>query len=451
MLFSSDPKYSESLLYAYFHEFHDELMRIKQLITSGEWTAGGVPEDEAPIPMPFRQDLIVLLERQSIDAAQRGGEHGAKVYRECQYLMAALADEFFLHLLDWDGKELWRTQLLELKMFNSQAAGQRVFENLETLLRKRDPITLELARIYLIVLALGFQGKYRDMDDAGSLGNFRRQLYFLITQRDPNTLSEHLHYDANMRLFPDTYAYTNRTGKEGRQWLPSMFKWYAAIVFTGIGFLISSFVLWHLLSSGVKLRAEEVVSKQIGWELPRHQPQPVPVPVRLEADTQTVEAPKIVDDTSVREIASLREELEQAEARAVKMEKDLDEARQVKQKHSFVFGDLSYAVGKAELAPGAEAGIDQLVEALRANPNSQVLMMGYTDSTGGAALNLKLSKQRADVLRSALIKKGIEPSRITTKGYGESMPVASNKTAEGRQKNRRVEVVFFSVNRTDEQ
>ncbi|MEK8020656.1 MAG: DotU family type IV/VI secretion system protein [Candidatus Parabeggiatoa sp.] len=247
MLFSSDR--SESLLYSYFHEFHSEIVRIKELILSKQWTVLNMTEDEQPTSMPFQQQLISLLERQSINAAQRGGEQGARMYREAQYLMVAYADEFFLHLLNWKGQEAWRgTQLLEVKMFNSQASGERVFDNLKILLKQRDPITLELARLYLIVLGLDFQGQYRNKDDAGQLQNYRRQLFFFITQRDPSELDDYLHYDTNKRLCPDAYAYTLKASKEKQRWLPSLYKWYILLIVIGIGLLISSSVLWHAAS-----------------------------------------------------------------------------------------------------------------------------------------------------------------------------------------------------------
>ena len=258
MLFSSDR--SESLLYSYFHEFHSEIVHIKELILLKQWTALNMSQDEQTTSMPFQQQLISLLERQSINAAQRGGEHGARMYREAQYLMVAYADEFFLHLLNWKGQEAWRgTQLLEVKMFNSQAAGERVFNNLEVLLKRRDPITLELARLYLIILALDFQGQYRNKDDAGQLQNYRRQLFFFITQRDPSELYDYLHYDTNKRLCPEAYAYTLEASKEKQRWLPSLYKWYILFIVIGIALFISSSVLWRSVSQDLDAITTKVI------------------------------------------------------------------------------------------------------------------------------------------------------------------------------------------------
>ena len=69
-----------------------------------------------------------------------------------------------------------------------------------------------------------------------------------------------------------------------------------------------------------------------------------------------------------------------------------------------------------------------------------MIAIGHTDSIGADAYNQKLSVRRAESVKSYLVSKGVEPNRIYTEGKGEKQPVASNKTADGRQKNRRVEI-----------
>jgi OOP family OmpA-OmpF porin len=69
-----------------------------------------------------------------------------------------------------------------------------------------------------------------------------------------------------------------------------------------------------------------------------------------------------------------------------------------------------------------------------------VIAIGHTDSIGSDAYNQKLSVRRAESVKAYLVSKGVEPNRIYTEGKGEKQPVASNKTADGRQKNRRVEI-----------
>ncbi len=68
---------------------------------------------------------------------------------------------------------------------------------------------------------------------------------------------------------------------------------------------------------------------------------------------------------------------------------------------------------------------------------------GHTDNTGSAATNKTLSKKRAEAARTYLVGKGVDPTRINAKGFGKDKPIADNKTAEGRSKNRRVEFLLF--------
>ena len=74
-------------------------------------------------------------------------------------------------------------------------------------------------------------------------------------------------------------------------------------------------------------------------------------------------------------------------------------------------------------------------------PQTQVQLDGYTDNTGDAAANKKLSLDRATAVKDLLVKGGIEESRMTTQGFGQDNPVASNDTEEGKAKNRRLELV----------
>lgn len=71
----------------------------------------------------------------------------------------------------------------------------------------------------------------------------------------------------------------------------------------------------------------------------------------------------------------------------------------------------------------------------------RVVVEGYTDSIGSDAYNMKLSERRAETVRDFMVSKGISPTRITTRGFGKANPIASNKTAEGRAENRRVEII----------
>jgi outer membrane protein OmpA-like peptidoglycan-associated protein len=107
-------------------------------------------------------------------------------------------------------------------------------------------------------------------------------------------------------------------------------------------------------------------------------------------------------------------------------------------------GDVLFASGKADIAPGAQRHIDKLAEFLNKNPNRNLLIEGHTDNTGGEDLNIKLSQQRAEAVRDLLIARGVSPQRITTRGYGPKYPLVSNDSAAGRQQNRRIDVLVLN-------
>ena len=105
-------------------------------------------------------------------------------------------------------------------------------------------------------------------------------------------------------------------------------------------------------------------------------------------------------------------------------------------------GDVLFSTGKADLQPGAMSTIERLALFMAEYPAKTVLIEGYTDDVGSENFNLGLSDRRAASVRNALLAAGVSPLRISTIGYGEARPIASNSTPEGRQMNRRVEIVI---------
>jgi outer membrane protein OmpA-like peptidoglycan-associated protein len=138
----------------------------------------------------------------------------------------------------------------------------------------------------------------------------------------------------------------------------------------------------------------------------------------------------------------------EAEQRAGQLERELADlhARQAGGGYVLTLGDILFTTGRADLKPGAAASLDQLATFLQQNPSRTVLIEGFTDSTGSEDVNLRLSQQRAEAVRAALAVRGVDSRRISTRGYGASLPVASNEDAGGRQLNRRVKVVISDPN-----
>jgi outer membrane protein OmpA-like peptidoglycan-associated protein len=105
-------------------------------------------------------------------------------------------------------------------------------------------------------------------------------------------------------------------------------------------------------------------------------------------------------------------------------------------------GDVLFDTGQATLKPGASLAMNRLATFLSSNPQTKVLIEGHTDSRGGDDYNIGLSERRARAVATELESRGIAAAQVQTLGRGKAYPVASNDTAEGRQQNRRVEIVF---------
>jgi outer membrane protein OmpA-like peptidoglycan-associated protein len=111
---------------------------------------------------------------------------------------------------------------------------------------------------------------------------------------------------------------------------------------------------------------------------------------------------------------------------------------------TFRMDDLTFRAGSSEPSPVATETVDQLAEALRAYPTSEITLDSFTDSRGSASFNESLSEDRSEAVKEMLVARGVDESRISTAGHGESDPLDTNATAEGRAANRRTEVTVTS-------
>ncbi len=108
-----------------------------------------------------------------------------------------------------------------------------------------------------------------------------------------------------------------------------------------------------------------------------------------------------------------------------------------------VFSSLEFETGKSVIRTSSYPSLNDLVDLMKKKPSFKLLIDGHTDNVGSAASNMKLSASRANAVKLYLTDRGIDASRITATGYGLTKPIADNKTAEGRQKNRRVEFTIM--------
>ena len=102
---------------------------------------------------------------------------------------------------------------------------------------------------------------------------------------------------------------------------------------------------------------------------------------------------------------------------------------------------INFETGKADIKPESQSIIDQISEMLSANPTLKISLEGHTDNVGSITSNQTLSESRAKAVVNALISKGTDKARLSSKGWGQTKPVAENTTEEGKAKNRRVEIV----------
>jgi OOP family OmpA-OmpF porin len=111
----------------------------------------------------------------------------------------------------------------------------------------------------------------------------------------------------------------------------------------------------------------------------------------------------------------------------------------------FTLKNLQFDSGKSSIKAGSDEILNELIEFMHLKSEMVIEIDGHTDDVGDDQANLKLSQERANSVKQYLIDRGkIKPSRISTKGFGEMSPVASNETEDGRQLNRRTEVLIIS-------
>ena len=118
------------------------------------------------------------------------------------------------------------------------------------------------------------------------------------------------------------------------------------------------------------------------------------------------------------------------------------EAKQTERGLLVTLGDVLFAFNKAELTAQAGPRLDKLASFLKQFPSRKLLVEGYADGVGSDAYNNELSERRAESIRDALVQRGVDATRVVTKGYGKAYPVGDNASPEGRAMNRRVEVVI---------
>ena len=165
-----------------------------------------------------------------------------------------------------------------------------------------------------------------------------------------------------------------------------------------------------------------------------------------EARAREVEQARLEAEQRAREAEQARAAALAAQAQSAALSREMAELKAQETERGVVMtlGDVLFATGRAEVAPGAQRSLEKLADFLRNYPTRNVLIEGHTDSTGSQESNLRLSEQRAEAIKTLLVARGVSADRIATKGYGMQYPLVTNDTAEGRQQNRRVEIIVLN-------
>lgn len=221
-----------------FRDFYEVLSRAAQAVTRlGDDEARGAAE-------ALSRQLCQLIELQSLEARRVGGKAGVEAEVQGRFLKAALADEVLLNT-DWAGRSYWRHVLVEATLFKSSYAGERVFQDLDQLLREREPARRNLGRLYLYLLSLGFQGRYRGQPQ-DKIAEYRRELFQFVYQRAPDlqgrdrTLSSQAYTSTLSHLTAGRLPRLNRTG---------LLALIGLLILLGVSELLWLWVSWPIRSA----------------------------------------------------------------------------------------------------------------------------------------------------------------------------------------------------------
>jgi len=229
--------------------FHGALLDARRVLRTE------LPNAEAPAEIrrarvgTIAAGLEELLQVQR-EAARRLSDRQASLLRDAQYVMCALADDLLLYDDVFDGRLLWRDELLESRMFGTRIAGERFFDRAERIAGLVDRDGQELAPVYLLALCLGFRGRHRGPEGETALRQHARGLFEAVTGRQPDPTG------SGRRLAPLAIASVQAGEATVRQ--RRRFRWPALAAGLLGGFVALSTTLWFWMTSPVWNAAEAV-------------------------------------------------------------------------------------------------------------------------------------------------------------------------------------------------
>ncbi len=234
-------KVDDDHLVAQFRVFYDEVSKAQLRATE-------MREVDADLAaQSVSKHLENLIELQTLESKREGTRFELESIADARYLKAALADELLLNM-QWVGRDRWTEHLLEASLFRTSVAGERVFERIEELLSSREPSFRTLAALYLSALALGFQGKYRGLEDRSRLDSYREELYQFAYQRRAD-------WSGRDRVLSER-AYASTLSHIEPRNMPTMSRWSVMFLIAVVGVLAISEILWLWQSWPVRTALE---------------------------------------------------------------------------------------------------------------------------------------------------------------------------------------------------
>jgi outer membrane protein OmpA-like peptidoglycan-associated protein len=165
----------------------------------------------------------------------------------------------------------------------------------------------------------------------------------------------------------------------------------------------------------------------------------------LEARLKDAEEERDRAVARAKEIEQERDLNDRLSAQLRRLQAQVAELQARETEHGWILtlgSDLLFDLGQAKLKPGGRRALANLARFMSQHPERKIVIEGFTDNSGSPQANQRLSEQRAAAVRAALVREGIQPSRIEARGLGAAYPVASNDHTGGRQLNRRVEILI---------
>ena len=204
---------------------------------------------------PIIAHLVAALEQQSLDFAGRGGNYGTRIFSRIIYVMAAFADDVMLSF-PWPGRDDWVRNPLEARLFGSKTAGETIFHDIDDHLRAYQYGRADIAKAYLMVLALGFEGRYRERDAAPILSDYRRRLFLIAYDREPSIDT------AGEVMQGEVYRHTQQGGMPQR--MPYVRPWIVGCVIIAVVYVILSQIIWEFETADLSPKIEQVLNAMGG-------------------------------------------------------------------------------------------------------------------------------------------------------------------------------------------